>query len=428
MAWMGDRLRRVWPGKGNGDAGGNGRRDVHLGEPGFLSKLVRRRRLESLFLFVTGRCNSNCRTCFYAGKMDAGADLSFEQLEELSRTAPRFDKLWLSGGEPFLRSDLVDIIALFHRTNGIQSINLPTNGLLPERILDMCAALLERCPKLNVHLNFSLDGLGAKHDRVRGVPGAFATTAATMDRVRQRFGGHPRLLVNVASVVTPEALDDMPALGAYLQRKGGVATHFFEAVRGQPRDPATKGLSPGQLERLHAELMPLYERMADGLFDQIPAHARWFAKLYFMGVIRFAYDLQEANLQGPAPWGMDCTAGQTTAVIDHDGALRACEMRPPVARLQDFDCDLGAALGSAAWRREVRAIGGGGGANCWCTHTCWVLSSMKFSPATLLYRVPRAWLRARQQARCAPGLPAVDPARIEQQAAATTTTTTTRET
>ena len=59
-------------------------------------------------------------------------------------------------------------------------------------------------------------------------------------------------------------------------------------------------------------------------------------------------------------------------------------------------------------RDEIRAIGGGARANCWCTHTCWTLSSMKFSPRKIVLDVPRGYLMARWK-----GYPPLDPARID---------------
>ena len=101
--------------------------------------------LESVFLFVTSTCNSLCRTCFYWDELNQGRDLSFEQIEELSRTAPRFHKLWISGGEPFMRKELAEIVELFYVNNGVRHINLPTNGLLPgkvESVIDSAAGTL----------------------------------------------------------------------------------------------------------------------------------------------------------------------------------------------------------------------------------------------------------------------------------------------
>ncbi len=83
---------------------------------------------------------------------------------------------------------------------GVQAINLPTNALLPDRVERVVERLLRSCPGMTIHLNFSLDGLGEKHDRFRGVPGSFATTVECLDRIERRFGDHPKLLRNVASV------------------------------------------------------------------------------------------------------------------------------------------------------------------------------------------------------------------------------------
>lgn len=371
------------------------RRDVHMGEPGFGPKLFRPKKLEGVFLFVTGRCNSNCRTCFYAQDAKRGEDLSFHEIQRLSETAPNFDKLWLSGGEPFLREELVDIISLFYENNGVKSINLPTNGLLPGRILEEVSRLLERCPKLTVHLNFSLDGLPETHDAVRGVPGGFFKTLEALDAAEEKFRGHPRVHRNVATVLNQETAGDAVDLAAFLFSRYTLATHFFEVMRGTPRDPEMRAPSRGELERLHARLLPFSEAMATRLFDKFPPGVKELAKLSFVGVIGFLFRIQEENVDGPHPWPMACTAGKTTFVIDHDGSFRSCEMRPPIGKVQDYGCDLSAALRSTAMRDEIEAIGGGHRANCFCTHTCWMLSSLKFSPKALVYEIPKRYLEYR---------------------------------
>ena len=385
------------------------RGDLHMGEPGFLRKLVRRRKLESVFLFVTSKCNSKCKTCFYATETHPGEDLSFEEIARLSQTGPAFDKLWLSGGEPFLRKDLVEIIELFYKNNSIQGINLPTNGLVGgEHIGEEVARLLDRCPKLTVHLNYSVDGLGEVHDRQRGVPGAFAKTMAAMEATKQRFAGNPRIHQNVATVITAENIDQVYDLGLYLLKRFKLSAHAFEAVRGQSRDPELARATEQRLEALHRETLPLYDAMATRLFEGMPAGGRNFAKLFFVGMIQELYRMQRENVGGPKPWGMDCTAGETTLVIDHDGGFRACELRPRIGNVKDFGCDLNAVCRSPAMRAEIEALGGAAKANCWCSHTCWILSSMKFSPKKIVFDVPRAFARARLT-----GYSKIDPDRID---------------
>ncbi|MCD6498488.1 MAG: radical SAM protein [Deltaproteobacteria bacterium] len=379
-----------WTGRSKG-------RDMSMGEPGFFKQIIRPKKLESVFLFVTSRCNSKCKTCFYASELNQGRDMTLEQIQTISRTAPKFDKLWLSGGEPFLRKDLVEIIEAFYKNNGIKSINLPTNGLLTEPVERMVGELLDRCPTLAIHLNFSVDGMPQTHDQVRGVKGGFAKTMATMKLMENKYHDHPRLHINAATVITPDAYDELYDLALYLLAEHKLSTHFFETVRGDPRDDSVKDLSLEDIKKLHRRIMPLYDVMADRLFEPLPAPARVLAKATFVGITRYLYQTHEENYQGPTPWSMPCTAGLTTVVIDHDGSYRACELRPKLGNLADYDFDLTAAMQAEAMQDEIEAIGGGERANCWCTHSCWILSSMKFSPATLLYEVPKAYWRARPQ-------------------------------
>ena len=60
-----------------------------------------------------------------------------------------------------------------------------------------------------------------------------------------------------------------------------------------------------------------------------------------------------------------CTAGETTAVIDYNGDVRACELREKFATLADFDYDFGALWADHARESELAAIDGGKA--CWCT-------------------------------------------------------------
>ena len=102
---------------------------------------------------------------------------------------------------------------------------------------------------------------------------------------------------------------------------------------------------------------------------------------------------------------MACTAGQTTVVIDHDGRFRSCELRQSLGNLKEFDFDLSAALTSPQMRAEIADIPK---ANCWCTHSCWIHSSAKFSPRVILFHIPWAYLKHRWQR-----LPVMDTAELE---------------
>jgi MoaA/NifB/PqqE/SkfB family radical SAM enzyme len=353
---------------------------------------VRTPELNSLFLFVTSRCNSKCRTCFYFDKLNSRDDLTFDQIRRISETAPRFKKLWLSGGEPTLRDELGDIVGLFARNNGIGNVNLPTNGLIPGKVFAAVDRMLELAPSVTVDLNFSLDGLANTHDAIRGVPNNFEQTMATLAEANLRYEGNRRVRRNIVTVITRENYEEIVRLGLDMLESAGADGHYFEVVRGAAPDPTLKQLTRENVSGLHRRLMPLHRRYAERLFGHLAWPARQIATMYYLGNLRLHFDLHEKCFEGPEKWPMPCTAGETSIVVDHNGRFRACEMRGIVGDLAEFGYDTSAALASDAMRREVAAIPN---ANCWCTHSCFIQDSSKFSPRVQLFHIPWAWLGQR---------------------------------
>lgn len=361
---------------------------------GYLQKIFRPKQLESVFLFVTSRCNSLCRTCFYWDSLNKNQDLTFEQFETISRTAPSFGKLWLSGGEPFMREELAEVIELFYRNNHIHSLNLPTNGLLPKKIDEVIGRVLQTCPKLTIDLNFSIDGLANTHDTIRGVPNNFVKTLQTIDLITAKYKSARRLRRNVATVITREGYREMVGLALHLLNTKDVSGQYFEIIRGNPMDLGLKAINRKELKALHDRLYAIHEAYADKLFADVTSAARWFARMYYLGNVKFHFEVHEQCVERPQKWAMPCTAGVTSAVIDHNGEFRACELRPAVGRLQDHNFNFAAALHSPEMQREVRAIPE---ANCWCTHSCFIQDSTKFSPRVLLFKIPWTYLKHRWQ-------------------------------
>jgi MoaA/NifB/PqqE/SkfB family radical SAM enzyme len=331
-----------------------------------------------------------CRTCFYWDELNKGRDLTFDQLQRMSQTAPGFHKLWISGGEPFLRKDLAEIIELFYVNNGVRHVNLPTNGLLPAKMEAVVSHLLERCPDLVIDLNFSLDGLANTHDAIRGVPNNFVKTLSTVRLAEQKWGAIRRVRRNVVSCVTTENYRELVELGRQMMRETNPDGHYFEIVRGNPMDPALKRIPREELSGLHRQLMWFHEQYADKLFAHFSPAARAFARAYYLGNIKLHFDLHEQNHYTDKAWPMPCTAGQTTFVIDHDGHFRSCELRSKLGDLKDYDYDLTAAMQSTAMKKEVADIPG---AKCWCTHSCFIHGSTKFSPRVLLFHIPWSYLK-----------------------------------
>lgn len=120
-------------------------------------------------IIVTYRCNSRCTMC-NRWKLPVEEDeLSLEAIGKL----PRMYITNLTGGEPFMRTDLSDIVSALYGKSDRIVIN--TNGLIGGRIIELCKAF----PKVGIRI--SIDGNGAIHDRIRGVSNNFDCAMHTLE-------------------------------------------------------------------------------------------------------------------------------------------------------------------------------------------------------------------------------------------------------
>lgn len=344
-----------------------------------------KRKLESVFLFVTGRCNAKCAMCFYAGEMDKKEkDLTFDEIKKISETAGEFNRLWVSGGEPTLREDLPEILELFYKNNHIKDVNLPTNGLKPDRVVEWVARFRKNCPECNINLSISLDGFGKTHDLQRGVPGNFYKALETLRKVEERFGDDGKVLKNISTVITKYNIDQVEDFMLWIFARFHTSTHTIEAARGMTRDDGMKVLTEPILRKLQDKVSPVYSAYAERMVKETSGLRKPITRFFYLGFIRTLYNVRASNIDKPTPWGMDCTAGETTLVIDYDGRFRACELREPIGNVKDYDCNVARIMQSDAMKQEIAAIGHGAKANCWCTHGCWITSSVVFNPRKMI--------------------------------------------
>ncbi|GHT65111.1 hypothetical protein FACS1894110_06210 [Spirochaetia bacterium] len=345
-----------------------------------------KRKLESIFLFTTGKCNANCAHCFYSNDMATHEpDLSFDEIKRLSETAGDINRLWLSGGEPTLREDLPEIIELFYKNNHTKDVNLPTNGIKGDLLISWIKRLQKSCPGLNISIAISLDGFEQTHNKQRQVP-IFYTAIETLHRLEKEFADDAHIVANVATCVTKYNYDEIVDLFSWIYGRFRVATHTTAAARGTTRVEGVKLATEKTQRAINDAIAPFLMAYAKRMGEGVSALAKPVTTFVFAGIMRAMYNAHAANLDGPKCWGVDCTAGETTLVIDHDGRFRACEMRDPIGRVQDYGCDVQKIMFGDAMKKELAAIGHGYRANCWCSHSCWLMASIVFSPLKMLSR------------------------------------------
>ncbi|HUS57146.1 MAG TPA: radical SAM protein [Planctomycetota bacterium] len=114
------------------------------------------RKITYLRISVTDRCNLRCRYCMPAEgvKLLPAEDIfSFEEIVEVTRIAVDMGvmKVRLTGGEPLVRRDIVDLVRALAGIEGINDLAMTTNGtLLAQHARALAAAGLQR-------VNISLD-------------------------------------------------------------------------------------------------------------------------------------------------------------------------------------------------------------------------------------------------------------------------------
>jgi MoaA/NifB/PqqE/SkfB family radical SAM enzyme len=137
----------------------------------------------NLTLSVSYSCNSRCKTCNIYKKKSR--ELTLNEWENIFKGIGR-NLFWvtMSGGEPFLRPDIAAITTALYDICRPSVINIPTNGLLTERICGAVQHIARHCRESQVIVNVSIDEIGEKHDIIRGIPGSYAKAVETFTALK----------------------------------------------------------------------------------------------------------------------------------------------------------------------------------------------------------------------------------------------------
>jgi MoaA/NifB/PqqE/SkfB family radical SAM enzyme len=318
-----------------------------------------------LTYIVTFRCNARCVMCDSWRKEGEG-ELTLAEIERIYRMLPRLHAVRLTGGEPFVRKDLDQIAALTQEILQPSLLHVTTNGFLTERIVSFCEGRDRAVP---LQLLVSIDGVGEKHNQVRGRRDAWEQAMATVRAIAPRQRElRLRLAVN-QTIVDAESARHYPKLRDILEPLGvrNQAVMAYEAsatyslqreVDARPKAAGAFSLfgdfQTGELARLFDEIerdlehYPLPERVAKRYYLQgirgrllehqaspnppcvaLGAHLRMFPN----GDVptcqfntRRVGNLATQSFQ--EVWSSDLAAGQRQWVRDCPGCWAECEVLP----------------------------------------------------------------------------------------------------
>jgi sulfatase maturation enzyme AslB (radical SAM superfamily) len=115
-----------------------------------------------------------------------------------------------SGGETFLKKDMVDIVNTSYDICRPQIVNIPTNGIQTNTIIESVSRICEHCKKSQIIINLSIDAIEEMHDQIRGVPNNYKKVITTYHKLRKL--DHKNLSIGIHTVVSKFNIDSFSTI------------------------------------------------------------------------------------------------------------------------------------------------------------------------------------------------------------------------
>lgn len=337
----------------------------------------------SLVHFVTERCNARCKHCFidFSSPPDPNRELSLEEIRHLAGgLGPILYNVNITGGEPFLRHDLPDIVEAYATHSPARSIVITTNGWFADRLSE----LMERYRRLNTKcrltVSISIDDIGEQHDRSRSVTGLYERAIASYHIVSQ--ARDHRIRPDIGLTVTPSNAARTTDILQELRRSGIV--NVFPILMRQ------EGIA--FLSGDYHQLAQGYRELTAAVAQQPPDNGR---RRQIRDALQRAKNgiaceiIHDSCLN--SRFLTSCRAGSLFGSIGADGTVSPCELlskKRPLGNLRDHGMDYMKLWRSTPARNVRKAIHD---TQCRCTFECaWtvnIFTSPRFWPRLLSHTV-----------------------------------------
>ena len=305
--------------------------------------------IRALIFFVTAKCPLRCSHCFYGKEINQQMDeLTLEEIEKIADKLPNLETLQLSGGEPFLRTDLIELIQIFV-SRGVKSVGIPTNGFYTNKTIEQCKKMKEL--GIPFKINLSLDSFKDIHDKIRGVEGTFDKAIKTYRELRK--------------------LDIQVGFNVAISKINYDTTHkFLDFLEKE---------NPDYINNIIVRAMPEVQISLEQFIKLRPRLEEMDKKYktpFYAKRQSLYYDIAERAFKGKRP-PFKCQAGKIIAVLEPDGQVRRCEMQGKIANVRDYSYDLKTVLKMDKTLQKSKGCEG-------CFHPCFVGVSIPYSVPWLI--------------------------------------------
>ncbi|MAG47623.1 hypothetical protein CL617_03380 [archaeon] len=323
-------------------------------------------------LFITDRCNLYCSHCFYAAHLNKPVnELDLKKYEKLFASMKNPIKtVVMTGGEPFLRADIIDIIKILDKYK-TEKVNIPTNATMPKVVYNKVREVLDTI-NIDVNIQVSIDGPEKMHDEIRGMKGSYKRCIEAIKQLKELRHEYENFDITVSTTISrrnlgviDELVKDIEKLGVFhgLQFVRSAALQSFDIDKNilSDFDPSDEILTVEEMETLAKYINNQNKNVNPLLKKTISVVNEYF--------IRVSKEKKRF---------MNCTAGKVDCVIYTDGGVSVCEFTKPFANLKDFDYDFYKLWKSkkADDRRKQTDC-------CSCTHQCNLMNSLRYDKKSI---------------------------------------------
>ncbi|MFC1807302.1 radical SAM/SPASM domain-containing protein [Candidatus Omnitrophota bacterium] len=340
-----------------------------------LSKYILHKKTSSpiyLIHFVTSLCNARCPHCFISGDSyanDTSNELTIAEIEKVTKAFSRdLVNVNLTGGEPFIRDDLPQIVDLYVRNAGIRSFLIATNGFFLDKILENLNEILLKNKDVKLTISLSLDHIGERHDQIRGVSGLYVRVIALY---RKLILLNPkRLLVQINLTLQRDNYKDIENIFNHLV--------FREKIKN-----LSVTLTRGKTSQKDAALIDVdaYFKLSKLLDDNLKqGNINGFQSWYY--AILNAKNQISRRVIGKIirqnRFISPCYAGSLLGVLYPNGDVYPCELyKEEIGNVREFDYNF-SSLWNSKRAKDIRrdvAVN-----KCFCTHECSWTTNILFNP------------------------------------------------
>src|ERR1700687_4768330 len=303
----------------------------------------------NLTISVSYRCNSRCKTCNVWQRPND--DFTIEEYEKTFESVGHA-AYWFtfSGGEPTLRKDLPEMVEAAYRHCRPGVINIPTNGIQDKIIPERVERVLQAAPGSEVIINLSLDGIGVKHDIVRGVKGNFERSMRTYAGLKALKGRYKNFTLGVHTVISNFNVDEFDSIYAFVRDELKPDSFISEIAEERVElDTVGMGITP-PIQKYQPVIERLQEDIRQSEFNGVSRITQAFRDRYYYIVKRTLVEKRQI---------IPCLAGVASAQIAPNGDVWTCCIRAEsVGNLREHNYDFRSAwttVKADELRRSIKA-------------------------------------------------------------------------